>query len=101
MNNMTVMELINIILAYSPRKNKTKEADEYSVKNPATKVDSSSGKSNGSLLVSAKAEIKKTTNIGSRGIANQTVCWASTILDRFKEPTHNNTVIITKPIDTS
>ena len=48
MNNMTVMELINIILAYSPRKNKTNEADEYSVKNPATTVDSSSGKSNGS-----------------------------------------------------
>ncbi len=44
MNNMTVMELINIILAYSPRKNRTNEADEYSVKNPATKVDSSSGK---------------------------------------------------------
>ena len=73
-NNMTVIELINIILAYSPRKNRTKDADEYSVKNPATKVYSSSGKSNGSLLVSAKAEIKKTTNIGSRGIANQTVC---------------------------
>ena len=58
-NNMTVIELINIILAYSPRKNRTNDADEYSVKNPATKVDSSSGKSNGSLLVSAKAEIKK------------------------------------------
>ena len=73
MNKITVMELIKIMLAYSPRKNNTKDAEEYSVKKPATRVDSSSGKSNGNLLVSARAEIKKTTNIGSRGMANQTV----------------------------
>ena len=60
--------------AYSAKKKSTNEADEYSVKKPATKVDSSSGKSKGSLLVSAKAEIKKITNIGSKGIANHTVC---------------------------
>ncbi len=98
---MTVIEDIKIILAYSPKKNNTNEADEYSVKNPATSVDSSSGRSKGNLFVSANAEIKKIMNIGNNGIANHTVCWAKTIFDKFKEPTHNNTVIITNPIDTS
>ena len=73
-NKITVSELIKIMLAYSAKKNNTNEAEEYSVKNPATKVDSSSGRSNGNLLVSANAEIKKIINIGSKGIANQTVC---------------------------
>ena len=100
-NKITVIELIKIMLAYSPRKNKTKEADEYSVKKPATSVDSSSGRSKGSLFVSARADIKKIMNIGNKGIANQTVCCAITILDKFNDPTHNKTVIITKPIDTS
>ena len=40
-------------------------------------------------------------NIGKSGIANQILDWASTILERFSDPTHNKTVIITKPIDTS
>ena len=100
-NKITVIELINIILAYSPRKNKTKEAEEYSVKKPATSVDSSSGRSKGSLFVSARADMKKIINIGNKGIANQTVFCAITILDKFSDPTHNKTVIITKPIDTS
>ena len=98
---MTVIALIKIMLAYSAKKNKTKDAEEYSVKKPATRDDSSSGKSKGSLLVSANADIKKIINMGNNGIANQTVSWASTIFDKFKEPTHNNTVIITKPIETS
>ena len=71
---MTVIEDIKIILAYSPKKNNTNEADEYSVKNPATSVDSSSGRSKGNLFVSANAEIKKIMNIGNNGIANHTVC---------------------------
>ena len=100
-NNITVIELIRIMLAYSAKKNKTNDPEEYSVKKPATKVDSSSGKSKGNLLVSARAEIKKIINIGSNGIANQTVFWASTIFDKFNDPTHSNTVIITKPIETS
>ena len=83
------------------KKDNTKEADEYSVKNPATRVDSSSGKSKGNLFVSARAEMKKTTNIGSRGIANHTVSCASTIFDKLRDPTQSNTVIITNPIETS
>ena len=47
------------MFAYSPKKNNINAAEEYSVKKPATKVDSSSGKSKGNLLVSARAEIKK------------------------------------------
>jgi hypothetical protein len=70
-NKITVKELIKIILAYSAKKNNPKEIDEYSVKKPATKVASSSGRSKGSRLVSANTEIIKTTNIGRSGIANQ------------------------------
>ena len=99
--SITVMALNKIILAYSAKKNKTKDADEYSVEKPATREASSSGKSKGNLFVSAKAQIKKIINIGSNGIANQTVFCASTILDKFKEPTHKRTVMITKPIETS
>ena len=89
------------MLAYSAKKNRTNDAEEYSVKNPATKVASSSGKSKGNLFVSANAEIKKTINIGNKGIANQTVLCASTIFVKFNEPTHKRTVIITNPIETS
>jgi hypothetical protein len=71
-NKITVNELIKIIFAYSARKNRPKEIDEYSVKNPATKVASSSGRSKGNLFVSAKHEIMKTINIGNKGSANQT-----------------------------
>ena len=99
--SITVIVLIKIIFRYSPKKKSINEAEEYSVENPATRVASSSGKSKGNLFVSAKAEIKKTINMGSNGIANQTVLWASTIFVRFKDPTHNKTVIITNPIDTS
>ena len=60
----TAKELIKIIFAYSPRKNNAKGMDEYSTLYPATNSDSASGKSKGCLFVSAKIEIKKTTNIG-------------------------------------
>jgi len=70
-NKITVSELIKIIFAYSAKKNNPKEIDEYSVKKPATNVASSSGKSNGSLFVSASAEIINIINIGKSGIANQ------------------------------
>ena len=89
------------MLAYSAKKNKTKDAEEYSVEKPATRDASSSGRSKGNLFVSAKAQIKNIINMGSNGIANQTVFCASTILVKFKEPTHKRTVMITKPIETS
>ena len=46
-------------------------------------------------------KMKKITNIGNSGMANHTVFWAKTISVRFNEPTHNSTVIITSPMETS
>ena len=100
-NKVTVNALINIIFAYSPRKNKANDIEEYSTKYPATSSDSPSGRSKGALLVSASTDIKNITNIGRRGIANHTFFCALTISVKFKDPTHNKTVIIIKPIETS
>ena len=69
--SIVVIALISIIFAYSPKKNNIKDADEYSVKKPATNEASSSGRSKGSLFVSANAEMKKIINIGNNGKANQ------------------------------
>ena len=92
---------IKELLEHIAKKNKTKDAEEYSVENPATREASSSARSKGNLFVSANAEIKKTINIGNKGNANQTVVCASTIFVKFNEPTHKRTVIITNPIETS
>src|SRR6185312_10855450 len=73
---------------------------------PATSSDSASTRSNGGRLVSASAEMKKMTNIGRSGSQYQPnmpkrVSCAATMADRFSEPAHNRTVMITKPIETS
>src|SRR5262249_10638510 len=97
---------------YSPRKNNKKGVAEYSTAYPATSSDSASTRSNGGRLVSASAETKNTTNIGSRGSQNQLnippaaqlnspFSCASTIALRLSEPAHSKTVINTKPIETS
>src|SRR5438876_1219225 len=91
---------------YSPRKNSRNGVAEYSTAKPATSSDSASTRSNGGRLVSASAEIKKITNIGNSGSQNQLnmpkrPSCASTIADRLSEPTHNRTVMMTKPIETS
>src|SRR5215813_3243622 len=73
---------------------------------PATSSDSASTRSNGGRLVSASAEMKNTTNIGNSGsqyhenIPYGPSC-AFTITDKFNEPAHSSTVIMTKPIETS
>src|SRR5882757_3890860 len=91
---------------YSPRKNNRKGVDEYSTAKPATSSDSASTRSKGGRLVSASAEMKKITNIGNSGsqyqlnIPQLPSC-ASTIADRFSEPAHSRTVMMTKPMDTS
>ena len=61
---------ISKIFAYSPSQNIAYIIPEYSVWYPATNSASASGKSNGGQLVSARAEIKKITNIGNRGTMN-------------------------------
>src|SRR5437899_4867214 len=91
---------------YSPRKNSRNGVAEYSTAKPATSSDSASTRSNGGRLVSASAEMKKITNIGNSGSQNQLnmpkrPSCASTIADRLSEQTHNRTVMITKPIETS
>ena len=98
---ITHSTLIIIIFAYSPRKNNANPIDEYSTLYPATSSASASGRSNGARFVSARHEIKNNSNNGKSGTANQTSCCASTMSDKFREPTHTNTVMIIKPSDTS
>ena len=100
-NNIAPIAHINKMLAYSPNQNIAYIMPEYSVWYPATNSASASGKSKGGLFVSANAEIKKITNIGNNGITNHTFCWAITMSFKLSEPTHNNTLIIITPIDTS
>ena len=59
------------ILLYSAKKNKANVIAEYSTLKPATSSASASGRSNGARLVSARSEIKKTIQVGSKGRQNQ------------------------------
>ena len=74
---------------------------------PATSSDSASGRSNGGRLVSASAEMKKTTNIGNRPSQCQSRrefgrpepraeadLLSSTMSVRLSEPTHSSTVMM-------
>src|SRR3984957_8675353 len=70
-NRIDVIALIRIMLAYSPRKNRPKLMELYSTKKPATISDSPSARSNGARLHSARAEMKKITNIGNSGMQSQ------------------------------
>ena len=102
---------------YSPSMNIIYGVEPYSTMKPATSSDSASTRSNGGRLVSASAEMKKTTNIGKSGSQNQfnivnhdgnpsqtprpcAFC-ASTIALKLSEPTHSKTVMKTNPIETS
>src|SRR6185295_5511385 len=95
-----------VMATYSPSMNSRYGVEPYSTMNPATSSDSASTRSNGGRLVSASAETKKTTNIGSSGsqyhwnMPNGPSC-ACTILVRLSEPAHNSTQMMTKPIETS
>src|SRR6476620_9818709 len=64
-NMMVVSAHMVVIATYSPSMNRRYGVEEYSTMNPATSSDSASGRSNGGRLVSASAEMKNTTNIGS------------------------------------
>src|SRR5262245_33878030 len=103
-NRMVAMAHIVAMATYSPRKNSRKAVAEYSTAKPATSSDSASIRSNGGRLVSARAETKNTTNMGNSGSQNQLnrpnlPSWALTMSVRLSEPTHNSTVMMTKPID--
>src|SRR5436190_21343212 len=106
MNRIVVIAHMVAIATYSPSMNIMYGVEPYSTMKPATSSDSASTRSNGGRLVSASAEMKKITNIGNSGSQNQLnrphlPSCASTIEDRFSEPAHNSTVMITKPIETS
>lgn len=62
---ITIKAENNRMLQYSPKKNKAKALAENSVWNPATSSPSASPISKGTLLVSAKDEIKKQTITGN------------------------------------
>jgi hypothetical protein len=73
-NSNVEIVLISMILPYSARKNNANAIAEYSTLYPATSSASASGKSNGALFVSAKAETINKIHIGNSGITNQIVC---------------------------
>src|ERR1700733_6226096 len=115
-NRIVVMAHMVQTATYSPSMNIIYGVEPYSTMKPATSSDSASTRSNGGRLVSASAEIKKITNIGSSGsqyqlrmlshgtpreVASPRFCCASTIAVRFKEPTQSSTVMMTKPMETS
>src|SRR4029077_15826331 len=73
---------------------------------PATSSDSASTRSNGGRFVSARAEMKNTTNIGKSGSQyqlNMPDCpsCAATMAESLSEPAHSSTVMMTKPMETS
>src|SRR5919112_2677661 len=105
-NRIVAIAHIVPIATYSPSMNIMYGVEPYSTMKPATSSDSASTRSNGGRLVSAIAEIRNTTNMGSSGSQYQLnmpygpFC-ASTIRERFNEPATSSTVIMTKPIETS
>src|SRR5215813_566339 len=113
-NRIDIMAHISTMLTYSARKKSRNGVEEYSTAKPATSSDSASGRSNGGRLVSASAETKNTMNMGSSFSQCQSMSvfgsparvpgpyfCAFTMSVRLSEPTHNSTVMMTKPIETS
>src|SRR3569833_1181607 len=105
-NRIAPIAHIVAMATYSPSMNIMYGVEPYSTMKPATSSDSASTRSKGGRLVSASAETKKTTNIGSSGSQYQPskphlVFCASTICDRFSDPAQSSTVMMTKPIETS
>src|ERR1700744_5075833 len=115
-NRIVVMAHMVQTATYSPSMNIIYGVEPYSTMKPATSSDSASTRSNGGRLVSASAEMKKTTSIGKSGsqyqfkmlshgtpseVARPRSCCASTTAVRLSEPTQSSTVMKTKPIETS
>src|SRR5208282_1642233 len=105
--NSSVSSAHMVVMAtYSPSMNRRYWLAEYSTMKPATSSDSASTRSKGGRLVSARAEMKKITNIGNSGSQYQPrkphlVSCALTMSLRFNEPAHSSTVMMTKPMETS
>src|SRR4029078_3978067 len=105
-NRMVALAHMVPIATYSPSMNIRWCAEPYSTMKPATSSDSASTRSNGGLFVSARAEMKNTTNIGNSGNQYQLnrpyfPSCAETIAVRCSDPAQSSTVMMTKPIETS
>src|SRR5215831_9196305 len=70
-NRIAAIAHIVVMATYSPSMNNRYGVEPYSTMKPATSSDSASTRSNGGRLVSARAEMKNTMNIGNRGSQNQ------------------------------
>lgn len=90
-NRITVTAARSSILLYSPKKNKAKLIEEYSTLNPATNSASASGRSKGTLLVSAKTVMPKTKKDINPANTNQTLfSWLRTTSIKSSEPQKKN-----------
>jgi len=69
-NKIVLSSFINIILAYSPIKNRANGAPAYSTLYPDTSSDSPSARSKGVRFVSAKDETIHVIKRGKHGITN-------------------------------
>src|SRR6059058_3023054 len=67
MNRIVVIAHMVAIATYSPSMNIMYGVEPYSTMKPATSSDSASAKSKGGRFVSARAEMKKITNIRNSG----------------------------------
>ena len=85
-NKIDINALIANIFEYSANENKANVMPEYSTLYPETNSASASGKSNGCLLVSANAEIKKIKKRGLTIKINQSDSWAIIIEFKLNEP---------------
>ena len=59
---------MNTIFAYSAKKSKAKDIEEYSTLYPETSSDSPSVRSKGALFVSARADIRNIIAMGNKGM---------------------------------
>src|SRR5580765_4325475 len=85
-NNVTAIEQMVMMLAYSPRKNSPNFMLEYSVWNPATSSDSASPRSNGVRFVSANAVIMNIKKATGWNAMNQTRSCAFTMSTIDSDP---------------
>lgn len=101
-NNTENIKPVNIMWAYSAKKNKAKVIPGYSILNPDTSSDSPSVKSNGALFVSAIPEIKYIKPAGNKAkIKKLKLLWELLIILKSKEEERIIMVIKIKPRDTS
>src|SRR5215831_942083 len=105
-NRIVASAHIVVIATYSPSMNRRYGVEPYSTMKPATSSDSASTRSNGGRFVSARAEMKNTTNMGKSGNQYQLnspyfPSCAVTMAVKFSDPAQSSTVMNTNPIETS